>query len=94
MRNYRMSYPDVLRLPLRVFWSLNAQINRLRSEEILEQIELAVVTNANATQEMITQLQEHHEKRMGTPLDIEKAIEMPTLQDHLEGTAKLRQFLR
>lgn len=32
MREYGMDYPAVLKLPLKTFWSLNKQVNRLRAE--------------------------------------------------------------
>lgn len=35
-----MSYRDIMKMPLRSFWSFNQQINRIRAEEDLRAIEV------------------------------------------------------
>lgn len=36
MRFYGMRYRDVLELPIRLFWFLSSQVDRIRAEEILD----------------------------------------------------------
>ncbi len=92
MHFFSTPYPEVLKLPLRVFWTLNAQINRIRSEEILEQIDLALLSNMNADPEMITQLRTAHQTRQGEPMEFTPVIVIPSLEEHSEGIAKLKQI--
>ena len=80
-------------MPIRVFWSMNAQIARLRSEEILEQIDLSLLSSMNCDGEMIKTLRQTHLDRMGEPMVMTPVITAPTIEEHTAGIDKLKPIL-
>lgn len=83
-------------MPIKAFWSFNAQIDRLRCEENLEQIDLFVIANANASGEMYKTLREQLRNRIGSPSVYSEEEVMPTETDAnqwREGFSKLQSIL-
>jgi hypothetical protein len=72
MREYSMEYPAVLRLPLRTFWSLNRQVDRLRAEA--EQ-RLLRLHSAAEHPEAVKSLSESLVNSIGTPVLYEKKFD-------------------
>lgn len=91
MRFYGMSFLEVMGLPLRTFWSLNANVSRLRAEEHISMIELFLMGGMGATQESVTQLRESLNKQMGEPA-VMRARPKEDHQQTQEGIQKLREL--
>jgi hypothetical protein len=73
MRNYGgMSYRETLKLPIKTFWSLNRQVDRLRAEEDQRQLRLA---NAAQSAEGAKSLTEELSREIGTPVVMEKKFD-------------------
>lgn len=85
-----MSYPEVMAMPLRAFWSMNAQIARLRAEASLQQIDLFIVANSNSDPKMIASLREALSEQMGHPMQEDKSI-IPSMDQHKQGIDSLRK---
>lgn len=88
-RFYSWSYDQIMSLPLRVFWAMNAQITRLRAEEGLELIDLQLLSHMGTSGEMVSQLRSNLRERMGTPM---VAIEVFSREDHMRAIDKLKQI--
>lgn len=86
MRFYHQGYREVLSLPLRFFWGLNAKIARLRAEEQLGLVDLTLLGGMNASGEMIEEFLSARKDTMGTPMVV---IEEIPHDQHLEGIKKL-----
>lgn len=88
-----MSFQSVMRLPIRVFWSLNAQIARVRAEEQLHQIDMFLLANMNASGDMASTLRKHLSEIVGDPtkftVDPIKE-EAEDIAQHKEGIQRLR----
>jgi hypothetical protein len=78
MREYGMGYFDVLRLPLKTFWSLNRQVDRLRAEG--EQRQLRVI-GAAQDPKTAKQLGEALDTEIGTPVVVEKAFDSKQFEE-------------
>ena len=91
MHFYGQSHDEVMRLPLRTFWSLNANINRLRAEEQLPMIELFLLGGMGASQEAITALRDHLNKQIGETAKT-KPKPVKDNQQSQEGIRKLREL--
>lgn len=65
MRFYSQSYGEVLKLPLRTFWSLSANVVRVRAEEQMSLMDLHLLGGMGASQEIVTALQKKYEGQMG-----------------------------
>jgi hypothetical protein len=90
LRNYGgFDYHAVLKLPLRVFWTLNAQINRLRAEENLERLELVVLGLQGVTPEMFNEYRTRQVEIRGEPM---KVTEVEAPDTFKKGLEKLRQL--
>lgn len=72
MKHYGMSYWDVLKLPLRTFWSLNRQIDRLRAEDDQRSLRIA---NASQSAEAAKELAEMLRLELDAPVVIEKKFD-------------------
>lgn len=72
MSEYSMEYPAVLRLPLRTFWSLNRQIDRIRAER--EQRLLRLYSAAQEPK-AAEKLAESLEGQIGKPVIFEKKFD-------------------
>lgn len=88
-----------MKMPLRAFWALNAQISRIRSEEFLENIDLMFVANMNCDGETIEKIRKTHIDRLGEPAVVQKAVTFDRLQlakqsarEHEEGIGRLKQL--
>lgn len=46
MRGYGLTYREVLRTPLAAFWMLNRNLDRLRAEEDLRELQVGIVSQA------------------------------------------------
>lgn len=88
MRFYSLPWRAVMELPLRVFWSLNAQVNRLRAEENLESLDVNLMAN-HGDSEGITGFRSSLREAMGTTVD---AREIPTIETHRQGLRDLMKF--
>lgn len=82
-----MNYQEVLDLPVRTFWFLNAQIDRLSAEETLRGIDLALAGQMDG--KGIKHLQERLTQKIGL---IVKADEKPDFEglQRLKGRNKAR----
>lgn len=86
MKFYSQSWEQIMAMPLRVFWMLNAQIVRLRAEENLEFVDLFLLGGGGATAEMVNEYRSAMRERLGTPMrtrDVVSATEVKA------GLAKL-----
>lgn len=63
-----MSYEDVLKLPLKTFWLLNRQLNRLRAEEDLRRLKISV---ASGSEEGFNTAHGELVKELGSPVIME-----------------------
>lgn len=80
-------------MPIRAFWTLNTQIARLRSEEILEQADLMMLANANVSKEMIEEFRKVHKDRMGEPMVIDQVVVAQSAKVHESGFNELKTLL-
>lgn len=92
MNFYSMSYPEVLALPLRTFWSLNAQITRLRAEEQLGMIEMFMLGGMGASGEVVKELRQMLSKQMGDPVKVSRNKQIDDAATTQEGMKKLREL--
>lgn len=91
MRFYGQSYSEVMRLPLRTFWSLNANVVRLRAEEAIPMIELFLLGGNGATSEAITAIRKHLQEQMGTPAQTKVSVSNDE-ETTRAGIQKLREL--
>jgi hypothetical protein len=76
MREYPMGFREVMQLPLRTFWSLNRYIDRLRAEEDLRSLQVAVAAStAGEGGKSIEFLTEHLQSEVGRPMVIQKSFD-------------------
>lgn len=80
-REYGMTYGEVLKLPLRTFWSFNRQVDRLRAEE--DQRSLRVASSAQSA-EGAKALTEQLKEELASPVVIERSFDE-------EGWQRLKQ---
>jgi Na+/phosphate symporter len=73
-----MGYQEVLKLPLKTFWALNRQLDRLRAEE--EQRLLRVLSSAQSA-ESATQLQQELRQQIGEPVEHEKVFDATRFEE-------------
>jgi hypothetical protein len=89
MREYSMKFRDVMELPLRTFWSLNRQVDRLRAEEDVRQLQIATAAaSAGEGGEGVKFLGEHLQTEIGRPMVIQKGFDRARFK---ELQKKLRQ---
>lgn len=72
MREYGQGYWDVLSLPIKTFWSLNRQVNRLRAEADIRSLR---ITSAAASGEAATKLHDELQREIETPVLVEKKFD-------------------
>lgn len=72
MRGYSKSYTETLALPLRVFWMLNRNLDRLRAEEDLRALPIIMAQHGG---EAVKELQERLVEQLGTPVLVEKQLD-------------------
>jgi hypothetical protein len=92
MHFYGLSYKEVLELPLRTFWSFNAQIVRLRSEEQLSMIELFLLGGMGASEQAVTSIRGHLNKTMGEPISVRMKESSTSLEQTEKGIKQLREL--
>jgi hypothetical protein len=91
-----MSYRDVMDMPLRSFWTFNANVVRLRAEEGLAQMELFLLGGFGVDGDGIKAVREKFVADMKEPLKVTQTA--PKLSDedglkiHREGMDKLRDI--
>lgn len=73
-----MSRQEVLALPVRTFWFLNEQIDRIAAEEALRGIDLALAGNMNA--EGLKELMQRLKRQMGLVMKIDESPDLAGLQ--------------
>ena len=67
-----MKYQDVLKLPLRTFWSFNRQVDRLRAEADQRQLRLlAAAENPEAAKQLVQDLR----MELDSPVVIERQFD-------------------
>lgn len=89
MRFYAMPYREVMELPVRAFWFLLTQINRLAAEEGVQNLQ---VTASAQHPEAAQALQEALMKTLGTPVKLDVAqVALAEKRDE-EGFAFLKQI--
>lgn len=71
MKHFAMDYWKVLRLPLKMFWSLNRQVTRLKAEE---DIRLLRVFAAAQASEAFKTLHEELITEMDSPVVLERTM--------------------
>jgi len=71
MEAYGLSYRNTLKLPLKTFWSLNRQVNRLRAEKDQRQLRLAGAQSKEAAQAIVEMLN----REIGTPVILQKSFD-------------------
>lgn len=85
MAEYGMTYWEVRKLPLRTFWSLNRQIDRLRAERDQRQMRIAAaVQNAEAA----GQLSESLRLELDSPVVIERKFDAEKFKELQEKFAR------
>lgn len=72
MKNYGIGYAQVLKLPLRTFWSLNRQVDRLNAEA--DQRALRVANSAQSP-EAAKALTEQLRLELDSPIVMEKKFD-------------------
>lgn len=75
-----MEYPAVLRLPLKTFWALNRQVDRLRAES--EQRLLRLHSAASSEDpKAVKQLAEDLQRQIGSPVVFEKKFDSKRFEE-------------
>lgn len=89
---YSMSYNEVRDMPLRTFWSFNAQVRRLRAEERLGLIEMYLLGGMGTDKAMLDQLRDRLLADLDEPTKAEAKFDphAVTPEQHNEGIARLR----
>ena len=70
MRFYGQTYSEVMRLPLRTFWSLSANVVRVRAEENLATMELYLLGGMGASEEALKSMRDTFQKQMGDTVSV------------------------
>ena len=74
MREYRMNYADVLNLPLRFFWALNRNVDRLRAEQELRDLRVQCAAGSEDGKS-ITALSQALREELGSPVLVEQKFD-------------------
>jgi hypothetical protein len=86
-----MSYDEVMRMPLRGFWSLNAQVVRLRAENNMSMIDLFLLGGMGATEKAIEQVRDAYSATMGEPTKVRQP-KLPDSEQTKRGLDELRKI--
>lgn len=78
LRFYSLNHSEVLQLPVRTFWFLNEQIDRLAAEESLRGIDLALAGQMDG--KGVKQLSEGLQRQMGLIAKVEEKPDFAALQ--------------
>lgn len=78
-------------MPLRGFWSLNAQVVRLRAENNMSMIDLFLLGGMGATTEAIEQVRNSYSATMGEPTKVRKP-KLPDSETTKRGLEQLRSI--
>lgn len=79
-----MSLDEVMRMPIRTFWSFTKNINRIQADNDLRAMDIALSANSG---EFAKELRERLIETLKSPVKAEEKI------DHKAGIAKLRGVL-
>ena len=79
MTHYRMTYRDVLNLPITVFWLLNRYISPIQAEQDVRN--LRVVNGAQMTGEGVKELFEMLNVEMGKPIVVKPQLDRRGLEE-------------
>lgn len=77
-----MKFADVMELPLRTFWSLNRNVDRLRAEQDIRSLQVA--TAAQTVEDggdAVKFLSEHLRMEIGSPIIIEKKFDRSKFEE-------------
>lgn len=83
-----MSYNDLLELPIKMFWTLNAQIPRIRSEENLYNFELNLMGMADS--DLIERISNKYKTDLGTYVDTD--LVKPKYVDNTDIEASIQKL--
>lgn len=75
-----MEYPAVLRLPLRTFWSLNRQVDRLRAEQEQRQLRL-ISAGTSEDPKSARSVAEALEGQIGKPVVYERKFDSKRFEE-------------
>jgi hypothetical protein len=91
MREYSMGFREVMKLPLRTFWSLNRNVDRLRAEQDLRSLQVsAAAQSAGEGGEGIKFLSDHLRGEIGSPIVLEKKFDGGKFKELAEKLGKPR----
>jgi uncharacterized protein YdaU (DUF1376 family) len=92
MREYSMKHGDVMDLPLRTFWSLNRNVDRLRAEEDLRSLQVSAAAQSvgEGGGEAVKFLSEHLRGEIGSPIVIEKKFDRARFKELADKLQKPR----
>lgn len=92
MRGYSMNYRDTMELPLHVFWTLNAQINRLQAEESLELFSVGLGVQCK-DEDRFAEYQQRLLDRMGTVVKEDRKTKVMRADLDRDGLNELRALM-
>ena len=84
MRAYGQGYWEVMDLPIKTFWCLNRQVNRLRAEEDLRALRIG---NVSQSGEESVKLRDDLVRELETPAIVEKKFDDAKFQELQEKFA-------
>ena len=79
-----MGYEEILRMPIRTFWSFYAQISRIQAELDTRLLDVII---GSKSQEGVKELQKHLKKAMGDPIVIDEPDNFDEGWNALKGMA-------
>jgi hypothetical protein len=85
---YRMTDQQVLGMPLRRFWTMYWQIERIEAEDSIRRVSDLASTNSK---EMLKGRLEDLEHQLGTPIDVKRQMRIDERFD-TDGAARLKML--